>query len=579
MSDIDETEPMFPSQIMLKDLRATHPEYDTDLMTMYSDLYRGGRDFKKNIEKYLDKRADEDETAAEQQARRRFADINPLSKGDAVNWQNELMNGGNAGAACAKAKRAAKIARARYVPLVAGIIDFMLAAIMQNPPAIVASDGKEVEPDGLIDRIKNFFIGMLVAGDITVDDATSYWHRLNTNADGNGASLANVVRAALLEIFLNKRAYFSVRWPDRTAPQGSLFGDQKTAGDLDASICLLGAADVDDWECDEYGNLIYVRTHWTKAVRSSPEKQPDSTYECWTYLTADASYTYKITYQNNQKQPLETMIEGTTTTYSTGFPVIPIRVNDGLWFMERMADPQLALFNRQVSLDWFLDSGAYQILVAKTREALDSIVDSTLGAVRINPEPGAGLEFACPNTNIADALQKNVGMKQEDLFAAFQAMVLVAAAKDQNDRQSGIAKQRDFGALATLMASFAGPLKEALAQAVGQIKVGRKETNLILAVQGLDKFDVQSLELKIANANGIMAMPNIAKTAKRWVSLDTSLAACANAPSPVKEAIVSETLNLDMEDPEPPAPAPFGGRVPPVGAGQKPINEPEKGAA
>lgn len=526
----------FPSSIPLKDLLAQHSEYNPidpntkiGLLQKHEDLYEGGRKFRQHIKNYLVKRSFE--TSGGQASNN--PNVNP--KAENIQQNNKLAGGGGgSGEGCYDQR----VKRAWYTPLVAGIIDFMVSAVFQNPPAIVAAapaaDGKRSLFDSLKSKLTSWIFG--VASPST---ESAYWHQLNRNADGKGRDLAALLRAGLLEVMLHKRAYLMPTFPESDA---ATVQQQREQGGLDAKICLLRAADVDDWQYDDDGNLVWIRVHRCELRRSTSYGQPDTELHRWTYITAAAVYRYQIEWKTGDQPKDETLVPCIALRFhDTGrLPVVPIRIPEGLWVMDRLSDTALSLFNRQSAATWTLDQMAFCLLVVASRKQMSDIIARDITGLHLDPTETA--TFTAPPAAIFDAQQKDIDRLKEDLFLAIQAMVLVAAAKDEQGRQSGVAKQRDFGTLTTLLEAFAGPVRDAIEEVVEMIRQERGDEGLVLAVQGLDKFDVQSLELKLKNAASFLAIQDIPEAAKTWTILDTSLAMTSNAPAEVREAVVQELM-------------------------------------
>jgi hypothetical protein len=530
----------FPSEIPLKHLLAQNAEYNPidpntkiGLIQKHEDLYEGGRKFRAHIRNYLIKR--NYESGGSQASNN--PNVNP--KAENVQQNNKLASGGGSGEGCYDQR----VKRAWYTPLVAGIIDFMVSAVFQNPPAIVAAAPATGDKKTLFDSLKSKLTSWIF-GVASPSSESAYWHQLNRNADGKGRDLAAILRAGLLEVMLHKRAYLMPTFPESNA---TTVQQQKEQGGLDAKICLLKAADVDDWQYDDDGNLVWIRIHRCEMKRSNSYGQPDTELHRWTFITANAVYRYQIEWKQGEHPKEETPVFGDAPRYHDigRLPVVPIRIPEGLWVMDRLSDTALSLFNRQSAATWTLDQMAFCLLVVASQKQMSDIIARDITGLHLNPTETA--TFTAPPAAIFDAQQKDIDRLKEDLFLAIQAMVLVAAAKDEQGRQSGVAKQRDFGTLTTLLEAFAGPVRDAIEEVVEMIRTERGDQGLVLAVQGLDKFDVQSLELKLKNAAAFLSIQDIPESAKTWTILDTSLAMTSNAPAEVREAVVQELMQRTQD--------------------------------
>jgi hypothetical protein len=160
-----------------------------------------------------------------------------------------------------------------------------------------------------------------------------------------------------------------------------------------------------------------------------------------------------------------------------------------------------------------------------------------IGAIKLRP--GDTAEFLSPEVQIHEAQLNDIDRLTGELSLVIQAMVLVAAAKDDQGRKSGISKKLDFTALTTLLSAYATPLRRAVERAVQIIKEHRDETEIDVKFQGLMNFDVMTLGALIENINS--AWGRLSPTAKAWAQRTLSLKMCDDAPDKTKQEIQQET--------------------------------------
>lgn len=505
----------------VKDLQVTHPEYDARELRTHEDLYRGGKHFEARKRQYLRKRA-----------------LDDVAGGKGERYLQ------------------ARLRCASYTPHAAGIIDWLVAAAMQAEPSIGAkatdSKGKNSPPP---------------AGGDKGEGAGSYWSRLNKDVDGHGQDFSALARDLFLELMVHKRAYVAVRFPKDEVHEGENLHRQLQRGGLDATFHLLKAREIDDWDFDDDGNLQWVRVHCVRAVRSSGAVGPrNKLLHTWTYLEDTQVVQYSATQDlDEQGKPKEfpegTLAMGTAQPHSlNALPVVVVDVSEGMHVMGRLEAPALNLFNNDAGLDFSLAAAAYAQLVLKTEQDLSNVYASELDAIKLEPTGSAQyLESQGAHWN---ALKARGEKLKEDMFSAVQTMALVAAAKDSNGRQSGVAKFRDFGAIATLLSAFASKVRDALEAAVALVKKARNEAALEVSIDGLDKFDVQSKELKLKLAQEFLALTAAPETAKRYVLTQIALMMAEDAPGEVRDAIRAEASKLDLAPAKSDASGDAVGKVP-----------------
>lgn len=562
--------PVFPESIPLGDLLATHPEYDLEKIEKHRDLYEGGSKFRKNIERYLVKRQIEKMSGAGASpsnpnvgqamiAAGMDSAGNPLSAGRASDFRNPVQNSG-AGSGPGDGQWEARRDRARYTPVVSGIVDFMLAAINQSEPAIVAASKDDSKADS--------------PADLNTSKPADYWHNLNNDADGSGTDFPATIREILLQGMLHKRSYLQIKFPPLRTDN---LRDQIAGKELDARLCVVKAENADDWEYDSAGNLIWLRAHIVTLKRAEPFQQAKIEVHSWTYFTAAALYVYTAEWEIGKKPDPKTMVNGAVRPHSLGaLPIVQLKVSDALWVMERLADSAINLFNRQAAASWLLDTMAFAMMVIYTEEELSTVVASEMAALHLKPNDKC--EIVSAKADTFDAQAKDAERCKDDMFLAIQAMVLIASSKDGQGRQSGTAKKRDFGALTTLLLALAAPAKDLILRAIFLLLKARDESDKVsVSLQGLDKFDVEALENKLRNCQAALSLP-FPQAAKKFILQDTALAMSAGAPSDVREGIIKEIEAMEeVPTVAPPNPGGFGNasQMPPP----EPNTDPTQGEA
>ena len=437
-TDTAKPEAKFPSEILYGEIKVTGANYDEDRLEDFTCLYEGGKKFHDNIHRFLVKR------------------------------RIESCEGENAEAG--KKHYADRCAKAWYIPRGAGLIDWLVAKVFEKEVKIVCNGGTE--------------------------EQKAYWEGLNTNADGLGAPLSSIARQSLREVLTYGRGYFTTKFTDE-------LGEAAKPETKDARLRSLPALLVNDWEFDAQGKLTMIRTHHTTMVRPNPWSQPDTKRQNWSFFTdtdiAEYSIDSKKDETPNDKAPVPK-----TDEFEHDFgeiPIFPVRASREMWVMERVYDCLVGLFNREVSVTWALDQMAYALLVLKLEPGNDmtKIVASEIAALRLNASAQEDAKFDSPSPKLHEPLFRDAERMKEALYEVIQLLAQNAiATQTQNARQSADAKELDMAPMATLLASFAWPIKDALTAWVEAMKRYRGEDALEITVQGIDEFDATLDDLKDA---------------------------------------------------------------------------------
>ncbi|HEY3322081.1 MAG TPA: hypothetical protein VGP72_16560 [Planctomycetota bacterium] len=478
--------------LLVKELLVVHPEYRRDLIEKHTDFYEGGDRFERNKDKYL---------------RKREIEYSSLPIGKVI--------------------RRTRLETASYTPHVAGMIDWLVSACMQSEPAILADvvDKEHKTPQQ--------------------ESKIAFYHSLNVDCDGCGNDLVSVVRSRLLEAMVHHRSYFLINWPASDGMEYTDIGAQRDAGQLGACICKLNAIDVDDWdkEGDEY---TMIRTHHVELARATRWGPRNIERHTWTYFTEDAIYEYQAEKLAGKEWEKGAVARLMRTQEIAAFPITRICIPKGMWVMNRLFPTAYSLFNRESSLDYALDTSAFALPVVMSKKSLGGVVANELAILQL--DVGDDYKWATPPSGHFEALDKSSDTKKDDLASAIQAIALQS--KDASaGRQSGAAKRFDNGMISTLLSSYAGALRDALERTLAKIQTARGDDDIILTITGLDKFDVQALELMLKEYQ-IFSGVKASETAKRYAAQKVALAVCADAPAPTKEEIRVESDKLEFDEPK-----------------------------
>lgn len=481
----------YPREILVSSLARCHPDYSGEDIECAQDLYEGGKAFESRKDRYLRVRGIE-------------------------------QSAGGAG------YRKARLACAYYTPHAGGIIDNLIGSVLQAPPKIEITKGD--------------------------DPRAAYWTNLNSDCDGRGRDLRTLTQSRLKGMMLFRRAYIYLERPSFV---DSDLETAKKLGAYDIRIKALDAADVDDWEHDDDGNLLWVRVHAVEQTRSAPYAGIDTERHTWTFIDAAGRREYVAARQIKNGRVAAWKKESTAAggdLEAHGFsilPVIPIDIERGFVVLDRLKSTILAHFNRESSREFALDTGALNLPIIKTDRDVANLMMSELSAIKLGATNGEDFFFRSPDAAIFNALKEDCDYLLGNLYSAIHAMALRAASQQENARQSGVAKFRDQGPMEVLMSLFAAPLVDAFEKVVRIIADMRQETELGIRVSGLDRFDIQSMELEINKATEFINVPGMMPTAKREAAKEVALKYLAKSSPEIIAAVnkeAAEAVGVDAGD-------------------------------
>ena len=459
-----EPRPTFPDSLPASDLLRAHDEFQAASIEKYLDLYEGGARFRKNIERYLDKRQIE-----------KGADA-PLTLDREDVYAGQKAQGGayGLGAAMWEARKVVS----RYTNYVAGQIDQIVSSIFTSEP---------------------YF-----------DGPSPYWTDLNRNADGYGADLAALARAMVLDAMVCGRPWLYLTGPQVHAAN---LADAEKQGVLSLRLTLLKTSCINDWVMQD-GAYTMVRVYGCEDVRSNPWAAPDKVRHTWTFILPDRVVKYVAEVQKGEALKAGTQVARKSEDLHgiNGLPAIP--ASPHVWAMQRLEDPTLKLYNRESALTWSLNQHAYPFLTVNRTNKAASILISDTSAVDL--DEGESIQYVSPDPGSFESQFKDRDQCKKDMHEVFQAMALNAlASQTQNARQAAEAKRIDKEPLSALLRMFHYVAYDALEQAGRKIAVYRGEDPSTVKLVWPDAFNDKAVSEKLAELLQSSAIPNFPPTALR----------------------------------------------------------------
>lgn len=471
----------YPTAIPVASLKHKSKFYKPSAIAMADDFYTGGDQFNANKHLYL----------------------------DCTDYEKSGLPGGNTA-------RANKVSAAVYEDVLAGLVDFIVAATTQSKPVILATGPAE---------------------------KTKYYNDLNDDT-GRGQDLNTVCQTNLLKRILHQRAYYGIGFPDNSEIVYTDLQSQKADGALDAAMLHIDAITVDDWQYDEDGQLEFVRTHNCYDRRSEQWLPPDIHVYCWSFFTKDAVYEYEISTpivdgrpKMLEKDAVATLVN--TTIHSLqSVPLVP--VNLPVEIIEKLVYLAKLLFNRTVSLEHALNKSAYAMPVFYTEKDIKTVILSETSALKLNPTDKA--DFLKPPVEHFAALAADCERIERQFYQAIQAAALQIRSEQNTSRLSGKARLLEHGSLAVVLGALGGAERDAIETWLDLVRVMRQDDDVTITVSGLDKFDAMSINVLIDLVSKFIALPQASPTAKKFAVGSVANALTVEAPPEIRELVANENL-------------------------------------
>ena len=287
-----------------KDLKATNPALDIEHLLDLVALYKGGKEFRARITRFLP--------------------------------QNEYEQ---------STRYTLRQQQAPYRSYVGPIIDKFAASLIASPPnaQVVDEAGSQSDPE-------------------------EFWLAWRDNVDGNGTNLSEFTREQITDALMKKRAMWVVQLNSDGGPTPESMLEYKERGLGKIALKELETQDVLDWECDATGALLWLMHREVSCPRADPRTSSrNKVIETYTLYDRETTEVFTVEYEKDKPPPEDSEIVGVPTTHGLGqLPIVVFALPDGLWVAERVQDAQVEHFRLNAALSWAIKTTCYAMPVFKT---------------------------------------------------------------------------------------------------------------------------------------------------------------------------------------------------------------------
>lgn len=442
-----------------KQIDAKHPEYLLlkDLWANIETLYEGGAAIKRCAERFLSRRPKEDQTVYQHRL-------------DQFCYENNLGIG----------------------------LGWHEAQMFESDPAI---ELKVKGPDG-----------NLTEAHLTPDQDAFYNQRFFKDADKHGTTFVDTYRKVFTMLLKFGQGWVSIDLPARD-PDNPVQTLQQERDErlLDPYICAIDPSSVINWECDEYGNPVWVvlyskteqqrflkrplvieRWYWYDRqqyrVYEARYDKPDGTGSVLTDSSASGVAGLIAPLLDLEKIPINLVRAGYhPLAQKNTVPVQHITVPGGWWMGNRAYLPAMEHLNVSNALKWSLYIAALAVPVLITDDDVSTITQTEVGFIKLGE--GSDYKFAEPSGTCWEHLANRAKVMTEEIW---RALYLVAQARSTSataSAQSGVSKQQDMQPSHDVLNGLGDILRAAMQRtlelvAAARVFVGADDAALVPDVRG-----------------------------------------------------------------------------------------------
>lgn len=461
-------------------LRSVHPSYDSDTWVSYEALYRGGKDFKAHIGRFLTK--------------------NPVEPLD-VYLQRK--------------------SEAAYRSYVGPIVDYFASQLMAAPLTIRCVSRE--------------------SGD-SVETVDPYYSTFKEDADGQGTDLVDLARNTFRTSLIKGACWFVAAQPsqDGEPPQTRADWEDRRLGEI--KVGKIEPNNVLDWECDDSGSLVWVITYDESRPRATPLDSRSRIRGVWRIFDTKTVTTFEHDWDEKDGPGDDDKALSPVSVEPHGFnrvPLVRVELPRGLWLMNRVADAQTEHFRLSSGLGWSIRRTCYAMPVFKMAGG-SSGPGPVMGAgYFLTIGENDDVVWVAPPPQPFSVIADEIKSQKDEIYRVSQQM---AQGVDNNAAavgRSADSKRADASATEVCLVAYGAVVKEALEKLYDLVAEGRGDA-VKFHVGGLDKFNLADPTVAVDNASKANALNVPSETFNKELMMHTADALLPGLTQEKKDAIGKE---------------------------------------
>ena len=402
---------------------------------------------------------------------------------------------------------AERLSRTFYENYVGSIVDWYAATLFRRQPILTFEGGS--------------------------DGARAFYGQLVDDADCKGTGLSDVFRRQFIESLVTGTSYVLVDFPRVTEMAGSR-AEEDASGASRAYLVDYPAESLINWSTDERGNYEWVVLR-TESQRK--ERVGDTGWRNerqWAYYDKQRFRIYRQ-FGDVTARP-ELVDEGLHGLAKLNqVPLFGMRIQEGLWMLNRAASLQAEHFNKSNALSWALTMGLFAMPVVYSEREFSQMVGESY-YIQLGPEDRFG--WTEPEGKVYQIAADNLSRLQEEIYRVCY-LAQAGGRLDKGSQQSGLSKQLDFSITQEVLRAYGDGVKDLARRVLNAIEAAR-EDGIQISVTGLDEFDIADFSTDLADAKQLLALGVESPTLRKEVSKRLALKYLADSRQDVKDRIVAE---------------------------------------
>jgi hypothetical protein len=177
-------------------------------------------------------------------------------------------------------------------------------------------------------------------------------------------------------------------------------------------------------------------------------------------------------------------------------PVVTLRLNDGLWLLNKAAQLQLEHFNKSNSLSWAITMGLFAMPVVYSEREWNQIVGESYYI-----QLGANDRFGWtePEGKVYQIAADNLEVLKEEIYRVCY-LSQISGEGVSGHAQSAVSKQIEFTVTQEVLRAYATIVKDCIKKVLMSISDARQD-GVKIYVAGMDEMDINDFGTDLDQAS------------------------------------------------------------------------------
>jgi hypothetical protein len=355
------------------------------------------------------------------------------------------------------------------------------------------------------------------------------------DADLRGTSLSSFIKGCFIDALIVGKSHILIDFP-LVSQRLQSRAEEDLAGVSRAFLVRYEAEELINWSRDHRGDYEWV------VLRSKVERQPSVDNQetvqeiSWRYYDRTSYRIYRQTVGAKESGSIELVKEGVHGFAKCNrVPLMDLKVNDGLWLLNKAAHLQLEHFNKSNALSWAITMGLFAMPVIYSDREWNQIVGESY-FIQLGPNDKFG--WTEPDGKVYQIAAQNLQTLKEEIY---RVCYLPQASGEMisGHMQSAAAKQLDFAITYEILRGYGSLVKDCIKNIVTTISEAR-EDGVSVSVNGLDEVDIGDFGIELSQAASLLQLGIQSPTLTKQIQQRLAMKYLSDANQDVKNKVLSE---------------------------------------